>query len=125
VFGSITGSEAGITVNPAAASKFVLSLAGGGDGIQSKVPFTLTVTVEDAYGNVVPTYTGTVHFSTNDSKKAVLPPDYTFTAADAGVHTFTDAFTLVEPALGPQGPWIIQVTDTQNSNVTGQIWLYF
>jgi hypothetical protein len=124
VFGSITGSETGITVSPAVASQFVLSTPGGGVGIYSKVPFTLIVTVEDAYGNVVPTYTGTVHFSGGTSSET-LPPDYTFTAADAGVHTFTNAFVLHEPKSGPAWPWVIQATDTQNSNVTGQIWLGF
>jgi hypothetical protein len=125
LLGSVTGSEAGIVVSPAAAAKFFLSLPGGGDGYQDRVPFTLTLTVEDAYGNVVPTYTGTVHFSGGGSK-ATLPPDYTFTAADAGVHTFTDAFVLVDPGQEAQGGfWIIQATDTQNNNLTGQIWLFY
>jgi hypothetical protein len=124
VFGSVFGNEPGITVSPAAASKFVLSLPGGGDVIQSGVPFSLTLTVEDASGNVVTGYTGTVHFSTGVSN-ATLPPDYTFTAADAGVHTFTNAFVLHLPKRGPQGPWTIQATDTQDSNLTGQVWLYF
>jgi hypothetical protein len=124
VFGSITGSDAGIVVSPAAASKFVLNLPGGGDVMQSGAPFTLMVTVEDAYGNVVPTYTGTVRFS-GGTPQETLPPDYTFTAADAGVHTFINAFVLVMPRRGPQGAWIVQATDTQNSSVTGQIWLYF
>ena len=57
------------------------------------VAFTLTLTVEDAYGNVVTGYTGTVHFSSTDST-ATLPPNYTFTAADAGAHTFTNKTTL-------------------------------
>jgi adhesin/invasin len=88
------------------------------------VPFSLTLTVEDAYGNVVPSYAGTVHFSGGTTRET-LPPDYTFTAADAGVHTFTNAFVLFPPKRGPQGPWTIQATDTQNSNLTGQVWLYF
>jgi hypothetical protein len=36
-------------------------------------------------------YTGTVHFSSSDSK-AVLPVNYTFTAGDAGQHTFAVTF---------------------------------
>ncbi|HEY1861068.1 MAG TPA: DUF4214 domain-containing protein [Gemmataceae bacterium] len=51
------------------------------------VPSTFTVTAEDASGNKLTGYTGTVHFSSSDSA-AVLPLDYTFTAADNGVHTF-------------------------------------
>ena len=33
-------------------------------------------------------YTGTVHFTSTDNT-ATLPANYTFTAADKGVHTFT------------------------------------
>src|SRR5262249_51224309 len=39
----------------------------------------------------------------------VLPPDYTFTPADAGVHTFTLTFKTA----GPQG---FSVSDLQNSS---------
>ncbi len=45
------------------------------------------VTVLDVYGNVATGYTGTVRFSSDDLQ-AVLPADYTFTAADQGKHTF-------------------------------------
>ncbi|MGD0863440.1 MAG: S53 family peptidase, partial [Candidatus Limnocylindrales bacterium] len=48
----------------------------------------LTVTARDAYGNTVAGYRGTVHFSSTDPA-AVLPADYTFTAADNGVHVFS------------------------------------
>ena len=48
----------------------------------------LKVTVLDAFGNKVKDYAGTVHFS--DSLTALgLPANYTFTAADAGVHSFS------------------------------------
>jgi hypothetical protein len=110
VFGSITGSEAGIVVSPAAASQLALS---GAYDVQHRVAFSLTLKVEDAYGNVVPGYTGTVHFTSTDSK-ATLPANYTFTAADAGAHTFTNAFILRQ--LGFQG---INVADAKNSNLTG------
>ena len=46
-----------------------------------------TVTAYDAYGNLATGYVGTVHFTSSDPK-AVLPANDTFTAADAGVHTF-------------------------------------
>jgi hypothetical protein len=49
---------------------------------------SVTVTAKDAGGNTLPSYTGHVHFAATDSN-AVLPADYTFTAADAGTHTFT------------------------------------
>lgn len=120
VFSSITGSEAGIVVSPAAASQLILS---GPSDVQNRVAFSLTLTVEDAYGNVVTGYTGTVHFSTNDPG-ARLPADYTFTAADAGVHTFTNAFVLVLPNKHQPQFMNIFVTDTQNSNLTGGDLLY-
>src|SRR5262249_10171393 len=47
----------------------------------------VTVTALDPFGNVA-NYRGTVRFSCTDSA-ATLPADYTFTAADGGVHTFT------------------------------------
>lgn len=48
----------------------------------------LTVTLRDAQNAIAANYTGTVHFTSNDPQ-ATLPPDYTFTAMDAGVHTFS------------------------------------
>jgi hypothetical protein len=62
-------------------------------GDAAGVPFTLTVTATDLVGNVVPGYTGTVHFGSSDGT-AVLPPDYTFTAADRGKHTFFNGVVL-------------------------------
>jgi hypothetical protein len=52
------------------------------------VPFTVTVTATDANGNPLTSYTGTVDFGSLDLQ-AVLPANYTFTAADQGVHVFT------------------------------------
>jgi hypothetical protein len=56
--------------------------------IEAGVPGTLTLTVKDPAGNVVPGYRGTVHFTSSDGA-ANLPADYTFQASDNGVHTFT------------------------------------
>ena len=47
-----------------------------------------TVTVLDNIGQVATGYAGTVFFSSSDVQAGV-PASYTFTAADAGVHTFT------------------------------------
>ena len=65
-----------------------------------------TVTAYDAYGNVDTGYTGKVQFSSSDPN-ASLPASYTFTAADAGEHTFP----LVLDSVGPQA---ISVTDVTN-----------
>jgi adhesin/invasin len=72
------------------------------------------LTVEDAYGNIVTGYTGTVHFTSSD-KSALLPANYTFTAADKGVHTFTG---LVVRKKGKQ---TITITDTLNGSLTSSV----
>ncbi len=80
-------------------------------GVSAGQPFSVTVTAEDASGRPVPSYTGTVHFSTSDAQ-AVLPADYTFTSADAGQHGFS--VTLKTP-----GGQTLTATDTVTSSVTG------
>ena len=62
----------------------------------------------DPHGNTAVNYQGTVAFSTSDTDPGiVLPPDYTFTAADAGVHTFPGGGTLIT-----SGDQTITATDT-------------
>lgn len=107
---SLHGSDSGITVKPAAASKFVLSAP---SSVMPGQAFSLTVTVEDAYGNLVTGYVGTIHFSSSDSR-ARLPANYTFTAGDKGVHTFTGV------VLKRTGNQTITVTDRHNSRITGK-----
>jgi hypothetical protein len=84
-------------VVPAALNKFAFAVP---TSIPAGTPFSFTITAEDRFGNVETGYTGTVHFSAlaNDTQ-AVLPPDYTFTAADAGTHTFTDTLTKTAGAF--------------------------
>src|SRR5262249_45218381 len=82
VAAGLGGADAGITVSPAKASQFLLSAP---VSVKSGAPFSLTLTVEDAYGNRVTNYAGTVHLSSNDGG-AKLPQNYTFTAADQGPH---------------------------------------
>ena len=45
----------------------------------------------------------------------MLPANYTFTAADAGVHTFTGL------VLHKRGTQKITLTDTLNSSLTGSV----
>jgi CSLREA domain-containing protein len=78
-------------------------------------PTSLTVTAEDASGNTTPGYTGTVHFTTTDAGSGVsLPANYTFVAADNGVHTFTNGVTLVTA-----GNQTVSASDTVSSSITG------
>jgi adhesin/invasin len=67
-----------------------------------------TVTVQNIDGSTATSYSGTIHFSSSDPQ-AVLPADYTFTAGDAGVHTFANMTTLKK-----KGKQTISVTDTLN-----------
>jgi hypothetical protein len=64
---------------------------------------SVTVRVIDSFGDTVTSFRGTVHFASSDPR-AVLPADYTFTAADAGAHAFTGV-RLLTP-----GPQSISVT---------------
>jgi hypothetical protein len=58
-------------------------------------PFTVTVHVlyQGKPDTVINSH---IHFTSSDPV-AVLPPDYYFTPADAGSHTFTNGFTLSTP----------------------------
>ncbi|HET6343982.1 MAG TPA: hypothetical protein VFH51_03570, partial [Myxococcota bacterium] len=90
VTGGITGTQNGLAVTPGAATQLTLSsVAGGVAGVVSSA----TVQAKDAYGNTATGYTGTVRFTSTDAQ-AVLPVNYPFVAADAGVHTFTNGVTL-------------------------------
>ena len=73
----------------------------------ASVPFSLSLTAKNADNSTATGYRGTVHFTSSDSH-AVLPPDYTFTPGDAGVHTFTGV-VLKNPYNQPS---TITVSDT-------------
>ena len=107
---AVTGIES-VTVKPAAASRLVL---GAPVSAPASAKFSLTVTVVDAYGNVVVGYRGTITFRSSDST-AKLPKNYRFTASDSGVHTFTGL------VLKKKGKQTIAVTDTLNSSLTASV----
>jgi Bacterial Ig-like domain (group 2)/Divergent InlB B-repeat domain len=77
----------------------------------SGTPFTFTVTALTASGTTVTGYTGTVHFTSSDAA-ATLPANYTFTAADSGVHVFS-------ATLKKAGSQTITATDTVTAAITG------
>src|SRR5262249_33143778 len=62
--------------------------------------------------NTATGYTGMVHFTSSDTA-ALLPADYTFTTADAGLHAFSA--TLI--TAGSQGLW---VQDAQHNFTAAQ-----
>src|SRR5207245_1902776 len=109
VTNTISGSQSGISVNPAAASSLLVS---GFASPSTACPAgTVTVTAKDAYGNTATGYLGTVHFSSSDAQVA-LPADYTFAAGDAGSHTFS-------ATLDTAGSQSLTATDTVTNTITG------
>jgi hypothetical protein len=74
--------------------------------------FNITVMAEDAFGNVVSGYQGTVTFTSSDGA-AVLPGNYTFVAGDHGKHTFS-------VTLNTAGTQTVTATDTGNITIKGK-----
>ena len=72
----------------------------------------MTVTAKDAAGTTAIGYRGTVKFK--GSKPGVVPPDYTFTAADRGSHTFHSGFRFEK-----EGDLSLTATDTAQPTITG------
>ncbi len=112
--GGLTRTDGGIAVSPAQVSQFIITAP---SSVTVGVAFSVTVTVEDAYGNAVTGYAGTIKFSGSD-RNAKLPSKYTFKAADQGVHTFTglvlqttgkQTITITDPFLGLSGSLIVDV----------------
>jgi hypothetical protein len=72
---------------------------------------TVKVIALDASNQRVPSYTGTIHFTSNDTK-AGLPADYTFVMGDAGKHSFQVTFKTA-------GNDTVTATDTMTAAITG------
>jgi hypothetical protein len=89
------------------------SVTSSANPVTAGTSFTITVKALDANNNVVPTYTGTVHFTSSDNQ-ATLPANYTFTSGDAGMHTFN-------ASLRTAGSQTITATDTANGSIRGQV----
>jgi adhesin/invasin len=72
------------------------------------------VSLADRFGNAATGYTGSVHFWSNDVA-AALPPDYSFTAGDAGTHTFSVTFRTPSSEIFPT---YISATDNADPSLT-------
>jgi hypothetical protein len=70
-----------------------LEFSGLPGSLTAGTPSTVVVRALDSFGNPVPTYNGTVTFTSTDPQ-AELPGQYTFTTGDSGVHTFTNGVVL-------------------------------
>jgi len=103
---TIKGS-ANIAVIAAAATHFSLSAP---SSVTAGVPFSLSVTARDAFGNVATGYTGTVHFTSSDPM-AVLP----------GNSTLSFSFKTFSVTLKTAGTRILTATDTVKTTITGSV----
>jgi hypothetical protein len=97
-----TGLSNSVTVSPAGATHFQV---GAVPTAITGAPFSVVVTAEDAYNNVVPSYMGHVTLTSTDGAAMLTPSPYDFMAGDAGVHTFT-------ATLNTAGSQTISASDT-------------
>jgi hypothetical protein len=100
-----------VSVVPAVLQTSHLDVSAASAAVNPGMPVNITVRALDPFNNPVPGYRGTVHFTASDTA-ATLPPDYTFTAADNGVHTFS----VTLQTLGRQS---VLATDTASNLITG------
>lgn len=98
---SETASSAGLS--PAVSTTMVTPLlsseqmvvAGFPSPAYANVPHSFTVSVTDSFGNLIPSYTGTVTLASSDPGATLTPTPYTFVGADMGVHSFTATLVTV------------------------------
>jgi len=85
------------------------------DPIQAGQLSNVTVSAVRQDGPVAADYRGTITLTSSDAHAQVLlPADYTFTEADAGIHTFADGVRLI--TAGEQS---VTATDTSSINIYG------
>jgi hypothetical protein len=109
---TITGSQA-VMANAAGAASLLLTYSGP---VTHGVPFNMTVTAKDLYGNTATGYVGKVHFTSTDLAPT-LPGDYTFTSGaggDNGQHVFS-------VTLSAAGNPTVTATDTVTATITGSV----
>jgi len=111
VTSSIKGSQTGITVTSSATVVAKFLVTGFAASVTAGSAGTITVTAENPFGQTVTSYIGSVHFTSSDGQ-AALPANYTFTAADNGVHTFSVTLKTV-------GTRSVTATDAVTGSITG------
>jgi hypothetical protein len=107
---AFTNFQRDIPITPAVAAAISIRAP---SNVTAGVAFNITVSIVDAYGNVVPNYTGTIKFSGPSGGGNLLPANYTYTAADNGSHVFS-------VTLASTGTQTIGVSDTVNGSIKGQ-----
>jgi hypothetical protein len=106
-----TGSQVGIGVTPAAASRFAVTSESSSPVTSGYLDY-FNVSAYDTYGNLATNYTGTVHFTSSDTS-ATLPADYTFTADNDGTAYWLSA------TMATAGTQSLTATDTLKPSITG------
>jgi subtilase family serine protease len=110
--GGVTSAPSnGFTITAPAVTQFAVT--GPTSPVTAGTPFQITVTAEDAGKNPVPSYTGTVQFSSSDGQ-ASLPGNFTFQGTTA-----TATFTVTLYTVGTAGNDTASVSDTSQITVTG------
>jgi alpha-tubulin suppressor-like RCC1 family protein len=112
ITGAVTGSP-NFTQSETVTSPIRLQVTGVSNPIKSGNPSSVTVRVVDYLGSPQTGYTGTIHFSSTDGA-AQLPAQYTMTADDHGIRTFTNGVVM-----HTQGTFCVSATDTLDSVITG------
>jgi hypothetical protein len=105
----ITGTQSDLAVQPAAVTQLFVT------GLDTPRPADasslISLHAQDAFGNLVTDYAGTVAFASSDPG-AQLPKDYTFAQDDHGIHNF---HVFLETA----GSQSLTVTDVEDGSLTG------
>ena len=102
---SITGVTSPLTVQPAAATHFVVAAP---SSVAVGAPFNITVTAQDQFNNTATTYGGTIHFTSTDGSPS-LPGNATL-ASGVGIFSVT---------LNTPPSQTVTATDTANGSITG------
>jgi hypothetical protein len=109
---ALCGVVAGFMLTAGCATPVTILVVNAPANATAGSPFTVTVTaMTDGTRDKI--FNMDVHFSSSDSA-ALLPNDYTFTAADAGSHTFSNSITLMTT-----GTKSITATATFAHSITG------
>jgi hypothetical protein len=113
---TVTGPGASVPIAQQAqriSSRYRILVTGVTNPVKGGIPSSVTIQAVDYAGTPLPTYTGTVHFTSTDGA-AVVPPNYQLAAANLGGNTFVNGVTMVS-----QGTWCVTATDTVDPDITG------
>lgn len=110
--GAAISGRATMTVTAGALAKF--KIIGLPAIVTSNSARSFTVIAQDAYGNTIKNYAGTVQFS-NTGGNALLPQAYTFLPTELGKHVFKVTFQT------PGADQSLTVTDQLDSNISGTV----